>query len=229
MRTIIRRATMTVGTAGLLLGGGAALAGGAQAATGNTTLEAIKQCESGGSYTAQNPTSTASGAYQFLTSTWRSLDASAGYATAASAPASVQDAAALELYQQSGTTPWNASRGCWSGNVGASGATGSATSASTSTTSSAAGTADTAGSTSNAGASAQTASTGSATTDRPTPRSSERAGTKASAEKPDRNHRQAPTSGVHQHVKGKKAGNEIGSGVQHTGAQHEGRSADCPR
>jgi hypothetical protein len=33
----------------------------------------IKQCESGGDYTAVNASSGASGAYQFLDSTWQSL------------------------------------------------------------------------------------------------------------------------------------------------------------
>ena len=76
-------------------------------------LQAIKQCESGGSYTAVNPSSGASGAYQFLTSTWQSLSASAGYATAAAAPAAVQGPAAIELYNEAGTTPWVSSESCW--------------------------------------------------------------------------------------------------------------------
>ncbi|YAL83375.1 transglycosylase family protein [Dermacoccaceae bacterium W4C1] len=131
MRTQLRRTAMTLGATGVLFSAGAALSGQAHAAdTGVPALEAIKQCESGGNYQAQNPTSSASGAYQFLTSTWQSLDASAGYATAASAPESVQDAAALELYNAAGTTPWNASASCWSGNVSAS--TGSGTSSTSS-------------------------------------------------------------------------------------------------
>lgn len=131
MRTQLRRTAMTLGATGVLFSAGAALSGQAHAAdTGVPALEAIKQCESGGNYQAQNPTSSASGAYQFLTSTWQSLDASAGYATAASAPESVQDAAAVELYNAAGTTPWNASASCWSGNVSAS--TGSGTSSTSS-------------------------------------------------------------------------------------------------
>ena len=83
-------------------------------------LERIAGCESGsgpnspGSYTAQNPRSTASGRYQFLDSTFQSLDAAEGYSRAADAPPAVQDAAARELLAEQGTTPWNASRGCWS-------------------------------------------------------------------------------------------------------------------
>lgn len=77
-------------------------------------LVKIRYCESGGDYTAQNPTSSASGAYQFLDSTWRGIPGTSGYARAKFAPASVQDAAAIWLYQQAGTSPWLASQPCWS-------------------------------------------------------------------------------------------------------------------
>lgn len=40
---------------------------------GDTPPEYIKQCESGGDYSAVNPTSGAGGAWQFLPSTWRSV------------------------------------------------------------------------------------------------------------------------------------------------------------
>ncbi len=49
----------------------------------------------------------------FIDSTWQSLDAAEGYSRAVYAPPAVQDAAALELYRRSGTSPWNESRGCW--------------------------------------------------------------------------------------------------------------------
>ena len=81
--------------------------------TGIPVLEKIKQCESGGDYQAENPTSTASGAYQFIDGTFQSLDASQGYSHAADAPESVQDAAALELYNEQGTGPWAPSASCW--------------------------------------------------------------------------------------------------------------------
>lgn len=80
-------------------------------------LYRIRGCESGtgpnspGSYTAKNPHSSASGAYQFLDGTWRSTTGLAPPARAYS-PAQ-QDAAALKLYRSSGTSPWNASRYCW--------------------------------------------------------------------------------------------------------------------
>jgi hypothetical protein len=61
--------------------------------------------ESGGSLTAENPVSTASGKWQFLDSTW---DGYGGYAHASDAPESVQDARAAQV--------WNGGAGCsnWS-------------------------------------------------------------------------------------------------------------------
>lgn len=70
----------------------------------------IRACESGNNYTAQNPSSTASGAYQFLDSTWAGFG---GYARAMYAPASVQDQYALQEYNADGTSPWAASESCW--------------------------------------------------------------------------------------------------------------------
>jgi len=65
-------------------------------------------------YAAENPGSTASGAYQFLSSSWRTLSARAGhpgYATAAQAPWQVQDAVALYTLNSGGRSAWNGS-GC---------------------------------------------------------------------------------------------------------------------
>lgn len=131
-RTCRMAATVAVG--GALLAGGITTAASASAATGDTgILTRIKACESGGSYSAQNPTSSASGAYQFLTSTWRSLPAAAGYSTAASAPAAVQDQAARQLFAQQGTSPWLASASCWRGGTVPSTATAARSSATRST------------------------------------------------------------------------------------------------
>lgn len=113
-RTATRRRAAIGGTVGLALLGVAGATAPAHAATVPDVLAKIRHCESGNNYQAQNPTSSASGGYQFLTSTWQSLSASAGYATAKSAPAAVQDAAAIELYNAQGTAPWAASQSCWS-------------------------------------------------------------------------------------------------------------------
>lgn len=65
-------------------------------------------------YRAQNPNSSASGAYQFLNSTWRNVSTRAGhpgYARAADAPWYVQDAVALWLHDNGGRSAW-AGTGC---------------------------------------------------------------------------------------------------------------------
>lgn len=57
-------------------------------------LATIRALESGGDYRARAAGSTASGAYQFINSTW---DGYAGYLTAADAPPDIQDAKAAEM------------------------------------------------------------------------------------------------------------------------------------
>ncbi len=74
---------------------------------GSCTPEGIAQAESGGSYTARNPTSTASGKYQFLDSTWAGYG---GYASAADAPPEVQEAKFQETWAGgAGASHWAAS------------------------------------------------------------------------------------------------------------------------
>lgn len=67
-----------------------------------------------GGYGAQNPSSSASGAYQFIDSTWQNVSARAGhpgYARAVLAPWYVQDAVALWLVNNGGRSAWNGT-GC---------------------------------------------------------------------------------------------------------------------
>ena len=77
-------------------------------------LACVRRHESGGNYQAQNPTSTASGAYQYLRSTWRTMSARAGhggYPTARSAPPWVQDAVAVYTVNSGWASAWNGT-GC---------------------------------------------------------------------------------------------------------------------
>jgi Peptidase family M23/Transglycosylase-like domain len=62
----------------------------------DATLATIRTIESGGDYAAQNKGSTASGAYQFLDSTWAHYG---GFPRAWQAPAATQDAKAIEQVQ----------------------------------------------------------------------------------------------------------------------------------
>lgn len=91
--------------------------------TGFSDLELrIRSCESGPNgyathghahdydYHNYNPESGASGAWQFLRSTW---DNFMGYTQAYLAPRWVQDRKARITLDADGTWPWNASRDCW--------------------------------------------------------------------------------------------------------------------
>lgn len=70
----------------------------------NRILATIRQMESGNNYTAQNPTSSASGAYQFIDSTWQSLTKKYGVGTefksAKDAPPAIQDQIASAYLQE---------------------------------------------------------------------------------------------------------------------------------
>ncbi|PTI81889.1 transglycosylase [Staphylococcus xylosus] len=73
----------------------------------NSHLQQIAQRESGGDIHATNPSSGASGKFQFLQSTWDSV-APAQYQgqPAGNAPEAVQDAAAQKLYDEVGPSQW---------------------------------------------------------------------------------------------------------------------------
>ena len=84
--------------------------------SGHPFLRCVRAHESdtAGGYRAQNPTSTASGAYQFLDSTWRNVAPKAGHpgwSRAIHAPPRVQDHVALWLYNNGGRSAWNGT-GC---------------------------------------------------------------------------------------------------------------------
>jgi nucleoid-associated protein YgaU len=109
-RTVARAAMVSAAMAGPTVTAAPALA------DDGGTLDAIAKCESGGDPRAQNPHSTASGKYQMLDSTWRGLG---GSGRAKDASEGAQDAMAAKLLARSGTAPWNPSRGCWGGKIGA--------------------------------------------------------------------------------------------------------------
>jgi hypothetical protein len=71
----------------------------------------VKRFESGGDYGAQNAHSSASGAYQFITPTWRQYASQIGvdtgqYPTAASAPPEVQDQVFAQAVSKRGLGDW---------------------------------------------------------------------------------------------------------------------------
>ena len=77
-------------------------------------LACVRKHESGGNYQAENPVSTASGAYQFLDSTWRTMSARAGHSGwghAALAPPHIQDAVAIYTVNSGWASAWNGT-GC---------------------------------------------------------------------------------------------------------------------
>jgi len=81
-----------------------AKAGGNVSADTNQILNAIKTHESGGNYTAAAPNSNATGAYQFLDTSWQALTKKYGmgteYASAKLAPKEVQDAIAAKFVDE---------------------------------------------------------------------------------------------------------------------------------
>lgn len=79
----------------------------------DSVRDAIAKCESNFNLRAANPESTASGKYQLLDSTWRTVGGLLFGRRARDATAEEQEITAERLYNQSGTTPWNSSRSCW--------------------------------------------------------------------------------------------------------------------
>lgn len=78
---------------------------------GSSGFEAcVIQAESGGNPVAQNPTSTASGLFGFLSTTWTAITGLPGPARAYSV--ATQEAAFQKEYAASGTAPWAPYDGC---------------------------------------------------------------------------------------------------------------------
>ena len=82
------------------------------------SLAAFMRCvsnrESHGNYKAENPTSTASGRWQFIDASWVAYSKMAGHPGwhhAADAPPAVQDAVALWVMVNKGRYPWRG-KGC---------------------------------------------------------------------------------------------------------------------
>jgi hypothetical protein len=75
-------------------------------------------CESGGNPTATNPSSSASGLFQFLDTTWQGLG---GKGRAKDNSVAKQYELANKQYGYSGFTAWEASRSCWGGKIKSSG------------------------------------------------------------------------------------------------------------
>jgi resuscitation-promoting factor RpfA len=77
----------------------------------------IIQCESGGNPAAQNRSSTASGLFQFLDSSWAAYGGREFAPRAKLATAAEQTIVADRAYARAGLTPWTESRPCWGGKV----------------------------------------------------------------------------------------------------------------
>jgi hypothetical protein len=115
------RAPSTAGRTTLrvaVLGGSVALPLGLAVAPADAApdWDAVIACESGGNPAAQNRSSTASGLFQFLDSTWRGLG---GKGRAKDASVAEQYRLANKQFALSGYTAWNPSRSCWSKRIGA--------------------------------------------------------------------------------------------------------------
>jgi peptidoglycan hydrolase-like protein with peptidoglycan-binding domain len=74
------------------------------ATAGYTVPSGIVQCESGGNYSAVNPSSGAGGAYQIMPSTWQAYG---GQGLPQDAPKSEQDRIAAAIYANQGSSAWS--------------------------------------------------------------------------------------------------------------------------
>lgn len=79
----------------------------------------LVQCESGGNPKAQNPTSSASGLFQFITGTWLSNSGGRFAKRAKFATPQQQATIAAKVFREQGLRPWDASKHCWGSAVAA--------------------------------------------------------------------------------------------------------------
>jgi hypothetical protein len=91
-------------------GTAAAAASGPVQVSGGAFQQCVIRAESGGNPDAQNPSSTASGLYGFLDTTWEAVTGTPGPARDYSV--AEQTAAFDKLYAEDGTAPWSAYDGC---------------------------------------------------------------------------------------------------------------------
>jgi nucleoid-associated protein YgaU len=77
----------------------------------------ITHCESGGNPRATNSSSTASGLFQFLDSSWKAYGGGKYSARAKDATVAQQFEIADTAFRTSGLRPWKASQHCWGGKV----------------------------------------------------------------------------------------------------------------
>src|SRR5207245_1571918 len=80
-------------------------------------LDSIAKCESGGNPHAQNASSSASGLYQFIDSSWAAYGGKKYGPRAKDATPAQQTEIAQAAVARSGLTPWKASQHCWGGQV----------------------------------------------------------------------------------------------------------------
>ena len=71
----------------------------------------IAQCESGFNQSSRNRSSTASGVFQYMASTWNNTEAGRSGISVFDADANVH--MAVSSIAAHGTAPWNSSRSCW--------------------------------------------------------------------------------------------------------------------
>lgn len=106
----VHRAVLASSPAGAAVPAPAAPADPVSAQPTSSFQACVIRAESGGNADAQNPTSTASGLYGFLSSTWTAVTGLPGPARAYSV--AQQTAAFWKLYSEAGTSPWAAYDGC---------------------------------------------------------------------------------------------------------------------